>query len=157
MTCSAVRALYVVESTCNPLTVTAEVRGSSSYVTTNNIASAPPGGIQGAITIPRVFFEYLGMLIVPRNSLKSRLLVDPNPTPHNGLSENLVHLLTNMLAARRLQVAHRALHVGMTEPLLNGTQISDTASRTSLGICGARSSLDRASHVRPRLSGCRES
>src|SRR5580693_5431759 len=40
-----------------------------------------------------------------------------------ALSENLVHLLTNMLAARRLQVAHRALHVGMAEPLLDCPQI----------------------------------
>jgi hypothetical protein len=39
------------------------------------------------------------------------------------LGENLVHLLTNMLAARRLQVAHRALHVGMAEPLLDCPQI----------------------------------
>jgi len=40
-----------------------------------------------------------------------------------GLRENLVHLLTHMLAARWFQVAHRALHVGMAEPLLNGAQI----------------------------------
>ena len=40
-----------------------------------------------------------------------------------ALGENLVHLLTHMLAARWLQVAHRALHVGVAEPLLNGAQI----------------------------------
>lgn len=47
---------------------------------TNNIASALPGAIQGAITIPRGFFECLRMLIIPRNSLKFRLLVDSNAT-----------------------------------------------------------------------------
>lgn len=46
----------------------------------NNIALALSGGIQGAITIPSGFFEYLRMLIIPRNSLKFRLLVDSNPT-----------------------------------------------------------------------------
>jgi hypothetical protein len=35
---------------------------------------------QGAITIPIGSFECLGMLIIPRNSLKFRLLVDSNPT-----------------------------------------------------------------------------
>jgi len=34
-----------------------------------------------------------------------------------------------MLAARWLQVAHRALHIGMAEPLLNGTEI-DTCPQT---------------------------
>jgi hypothetical protein len=47
---------------------------------TYNIAVTPPGGIQGAITIPNGFLECLRMLIIPRNSLKFRLLVDSNPT-----------------------------------------------------------------------------
>src|SRR5580700_6304114 len=34
---------------------------------------------------------------------------------------------------------------------------TDTASRRSLETCAARNSLDQAPHVRPRLSGCRES
>jgi hypothetical protein len=46
----------------------------------NGIAPALPGGIQGAITILKDFFECLRMLIIPRNSLKFRFLVDSNPT-----------------------------------------------------------------------------
>jgi len=49
--------------------------------------------------------------------------------PERQLAKNLVDLLTHMLAARRLKVAHRALHVGMTEPLLNGAEI-DTCPQT---------------------------
>ena len=39
------------------------------------------------------------------------------------LREYLVHLVPHMLTARRLQVPHRTLHIGVTEPLLNCTQI----------------------------------
>src|SRR5580692_4041030 len=39
-------------------------------------------------------------------------------------SERGVDLSACSLAAGRLQVAHRALHVGVTEPLLHGTQIN---------------------------------
>lgn len=39
------------------------------------------------------------------------------------LSENLVYLVPYMLATRRLQVAHSAFNVGVTEPLLNRAQI----------------------------------
>jgi hypothetical protein len=46
----------------------------------NGIAPALPGGIQGAITTLKDFFECLRMLIIPRNSLKFRFLVDSNPT-----------------------------------------------------------------------------
>ena len=55
---------------------TVEVRGSSPYVT----GTILPLHFQGAITIPRDFFECLRMLIIPRNSLKFRFLVDSNPT-----------------------------------------------------------------------------
>jgi hypothetical protein len=52
----------------------------NEYRETNNIASALPRCNQGAITIPMGFFECFGMLIIPRNSLKFRLLVDSNLT-----------------------------------------------------------------------------
>jgi hypothetical protein len=45
-------------------------------------------------------------------------------------SENLVHLCVNLLAPRRLQVAHCAFHVGMTEPLLHRPEI-DTSPQAA--------------------------
>src|ERR1019366_2822973 len=52
------------------------------------------------------------------------------PDFHHGLlREYLVDLVPHMLTARRLQVPHRALHVGMTEPLLNCTQIDPSPQR----------------------------
>src|SRR5258708_10757621 len=41
-----------------------------------------------------------------------------------ALSKNLIHLLTHLLTPRRLQVAHRALHVRVTQPLLHRAQIN---------------------------------
>ncbi len=40
--------------------------------------------------------------------------------PRGLLRENLIHLLSHLLAPGRLQIAHRALHVRMAKPLLNG-------------------------------------
>ena len=39
-------------------------------------------------------------------------------------SENLIHLIPHVLAARRLQIPHCRFHVGVTKPLLNGAQIN---------------------------------
>jgi len=38
-------------------------------------------------------------------------------------AENLIHLIPQVLTAGRLEMAHGALHVGVTEPLLHGAQI----------------------------------
>jgi hypothetical protein len=45
------------------------------------------------------------------------------------LSENLVHLIPDMLAAGRLQISHRRFHVRMAQPLLHRAQI-DTCPET---------------------------
>ncbi len=55
-----------------------QVRGCDSFG--RNGPLPLPEGIQGAITIPMGFFECLGMVIISRNSLKFRLLVDSNRT-----------------------------------------------------------------------------
>ncbi len=47
-----------------------QVRGCDSLRDTDNVDSATSRGHSGAITIPIGFFECLGMLIIPRNSLK---------------------------------------------------------------------------------------
>ncbi len=53
-----------------------------------------------------------------------------------SLSEYLVHLLTHLLASKRLQVPHGRFHVGVTEPLLNCPQI-DPRPETSGGECSS--------------------
>jgi hypothetical protein len=37
----------------------------------------------------------------------------------NQFRERLVHFLVHLLVPRRLQVTHRALHIGVAEPLLH--------------------------------------
>jgi hypothetical protein len=78
--------------------------------------SPEPGGERRCIKI-RIPVVAQNISVTPRHARKTML------------SEYLIHLLTHMLAARRLKVAHRALHVGMTEPLLNGAEI-DTCPQT---------------------------
>jgi hypothetical protein len=39
------------------------------------------------------------------------------------LSKDLINLIPHMLASRRLQITHCRFHIGVTEPLLNSTQI----------------------------------
>ena len=41
-----------------------------------------------------------------------------------GLPENLVHLFPHVLTARRLQIPHGALHIGVPEPILDCPQIN---------------------------------
>lgn len=57
-----------------------------------------------------------------------------SPEAHR-LRENLVHLIPHMLASRRLQVPHRALHVGVTKPLLNSPQIDAGPQRPRRKRC----------------------
>jgi hypothetical protein len=44
-------------------------------------------------------------------------------TESQALAENLIYLVSYMLASRRLQIPHGRFHIGVTEPLLNSAQI----------------------------------
>jgi hypothetical protein len=72
-----------------------------------------------------------------------------SPTHNPAFRRNLVHLIPHMLAARRLQIPHCRFHVGVTEPLLNCTQIDASPQRPP--------SERRSELVQPRPAAFRHS
>jgi hypothetical protein len=51
------------------------------------------------------------------------------------LSENLVHLLPHLLTSGRFEVAHRAFHVRVSEPLLHGAEVNGCPHRPRRKCC----------------------
>jgi len=78
----------------------------------------------------------------------------PTLQRESQLPKNIIHLIPRLLTSRRLQIAHRGLHVRSVRATVgrcvNRRQPTNSGLQRSHGTCEARSSLCRASRRQQR-------